>query len=394
MDKIGGGMDKNKLMMGLSEFEINTITAEQIPDKIIDHYIFLKKMDMVGIDLDDLIVTYKNIGDKVLEWNDRFIFLYSKFCVGLPAHTIFYCTKGITNVQGAYKVNLKIDDIEIIKFKEAGEIPAFYNMSIKLPKIIKNTIDCMAIKNNEDKITLNKEFGNWAPLIAIISPAKILERYADKKEAHRFFIETKDIDISNEERSIWEIYLEWAGMKELIPVSLNDKIFQWAKRHWNSADMIRIRRSYGPVGSVREYTYREIIEELQEEDIESINDSVERVFNRRAKRIKNEQEEQENYEFPKEQYKGNEYIIYINDYRTLIEIGKFMQNCARDYADAIREGKTALYQVHDDNNNTATIEVANGKIYQIYGPKNTPPADTIRHIVKNWCEQNNIEYNK
>lgn len=98
------------------------------------------------------------------------------------------------------------------------------------------------------------------------------------------------------------------------------------------------------------------------------------------------------YHFPEPPLPGTDTLVPIRDSAVLYKEGKSMQHCVFSYMDAIRSGRSYIYQMLAPARATLEI-VPSGRrwvLRQLRGVRNADPGPEAFHVARSWLEQSQV----
>ena len=212
--------------------------------------------------------------------------------------------------------------------------------------------------------------------------------------------------LSNKEAMEWlnspiVMAREWLLVKYGLPLRIHAKsrlLIEWLGRKWNTRAFTKTRTVYGPGGNVKEFTYRQIADEITEEDlVNGIKTKPDTAFKGSAKRLEALYlaEIGEDVVLPVRDQKETHVagIHQIVSSKELLEEGQRMHNCVGGYINACLRERSFIYHVTTGGYN-ATAEVIhtqNGWVTtQLYGEGNTEPHPQVSRTWEIFCRKNKI----
>ena len=185
-------------------------------------------------------------------------------------------------------------------------------------------------------------------------------------------------------------------------------ILDWVAQNQNSSQFEKPRVAYGAAGQQREYTWLELLDKVQEEDlINGPKTSVPKVFERVQDRISQNLKEQieeraktsnRKFSIPSYLSKETDNVKILKDELSLIEEGNALDHCVGGYGDSCSDinPKTGLPKslIVSTGKTTAELNPLNqgGKIsaYQIRGKGNAQPPKEELQLIRDYVTENGL----
>lgn len=176
-------------------------------------------------------------------------------------------------------------------------------------------------------------------------------------------------------------------------------LIDWLARKWQNPVMSKQRTLYGPNDYVRHYTYLDILDELQPEDlVNGIDTKPDAAFRNSAGRLEAQYKASlgEAVMFRNSPFEDTEGIKFINNSVDLITEGKLMHHCVGGYLKACIASTSLIYHVNVKNQQS-TLEIGRAnaenkwRLVQNKSHYNADPGDDNWKTVLSWCKRHGIE---
>lgn len=153
------------------------------------------------------------------------------------------------------------------------------------------------------------------------------------------------------------------------------------------------RTQHLPDGRAIKFTFVDIIDEIQDEDLNAgIKTNVIRAFQSASNRRSNDylkKLEQQQINFPPNPFKLHPSMEYLNTPRKLSNEGNEMQHCVGGYAPLAIKGKIFIFAVKTEEGRSTVEVAADGSVRQHRGILNSRPPKKNQKIVDNWAFKKN-----
>jgi hypothetical protein len=212
------------------------------------------------------------------------------------------------------------------------------------------------------------------------SPAQISGGLLNHSQAHEWFLGGMEVSAS-----------EFLAAEIGIPTTLGYKIrggrttYLWVSKKWDNPVMRKDRVVHGPGGMTKEFTYLCILDEIRDEDITSLADSPDRVFERASKRMEALYlaEMGESVQLPKCPLSGNEEVWQLLGSQDLLAEGKRLHHCVGGYVTSCIREVSYIYSTGDS---TVEVMYRDGAwvICQHFADRNSQPTDQQKEKVARW----------
>lgn len=224
-------------------------------------------------------------------------------------------------------------------------------------------------------------------LLIGMKPTDIAGEGVTKKEAHDWLTENGGQDT----------FIEWLQATQVPEVerpqrSLN--VVRWLIRQKERGQLNKLfakRILHGPAGQEREYTFDDILDEIQDEDlIRGPNTRIEDAFQHAAERMGEGHMELLSRDFKviakpppwlHSRYKKS--VTPLITPAALVQEGQELEHCVGGYVQAVQKGQSVILALRvGDQRSTAEVSPDARQVYQHRGPRNAEPAPVLQRLLK------------
>ena len=174
------------------------------------------------------------------------------------------------------------------------------------------------------------------------------------------------------------------------------RVLRWLERCWDSGRWAAVEkiRQHPVAGELVSYSALSMLDEIQDEDIEQLGDSVPVVLHRAQERLKEafltEQATQHRILAPMPSW-GKTLLPGMTLLRTparLVAEGKTMEHCVGGYADAVERGQCHILSLRTEAGRSTAELSSDGKtVRQHRGVGNSDPVQENEKLLTQWLER-------